>query len=183
MLQLVFSPFPQLSTERLLLRQMTQDDVADLFLMRSDPAVMRYINRPIATHFDEVAKLIQLITDNITTNDGITWGIVLPDSNKLIGTIGFWRVQKENYRAEIGYMLHPDYHRKGYMLEALAKVIDYGFGEMKLHSIEGIVTPENIASCELLTKIGFVREGYFKENFFYNGEFGDTAIYSLLAVK
>jgi ribosomal-protein-alanine N-acetyltransferase len=68
------------------------------------------------------------------------------------------------------------------MKEALIKVIDYGFNEMKLHSIEAHINPENAASAAILEATGFVREAYFKEDFFYKGEFSDTAIYSKLHV-
>ncbi|MDO8550886.1 MAG: GNAT family protein [Ignavibacteria bacterium] len=51
---------------------------------------------------------------------------------------------------------------------------------MKLHSIEGTVNPNNLPSIKLLEKNNFIREAYFKENFYYNGKFLDTAIYSLI---
>jgi ribosomal-protein-alanine N-acetyltransferase len=52
---------------------------------------------------------------------------------------------------------------------------------MKLHSVEANVNPGNIASASLLKKHGFVKEAYFKENYFFNGNFHDSEIYSLLA--
>ena len=67
------------------------------------------------------------------------------------------------------------------MKEALLRVIDYGFSTMKLHSIEAHINPENAASGFLLEKSGFTREAYFKEDFFFNGRFIDTAVYSLLS--
>jgi ribosomal-protein-alanine N-acetyltransferase len=58
--------------------------------------------------------------------------------------------------------------------------LHYAFDVMKLHSIEANTAPENTASQRLLERHGFVREGYFRENYFVNGEFADSAIYSLL---
>ncbi len=98
----------------------------------------------------------------------------------MIGTIGLWRIIKEHYRAEIGYMLLPEHWKKGFAKEAVLKVVEYGFDEMKLHSIEAHINPKNAASAGLLEITGFVREAYFKEDFFFNGAFEDTAIYSLL---
>jgi ribosomal-protein-alanine N-acetyltransferase len=69
------------------------------------------------------------------------------------------------------------------MHEALEIVLDYGFGKIKLHSVEANANPENAASIKLLERNGFIREGYFKENYFFNGKFSDSAIYSLLANK
>jgi ribosomal-protein-alanine N-acetyltransferase len=52
---------------------------------------------------------------------------------------------------------------------------------MKLHSIEANVNPNNLSSIKLLERNNFIREGYFKENYFFNGKFSDSAIYSLIS--
>lgn len=180
MLEVNFDPFPILSTERLILRQITENDINDFFILRSDSRVMQYIDRPLAESTDDALKLIQLITDLLSNNEGITWGIVLKSDPRLIGTIGLWRIIKEHFRAEIGYLLHPDLQRKGIMQEAFVPILNYGFRTMKLHSIEATVNPENSASIKILEKNNFMREAYFKENYFYTGNFLDSAVYSLL---
>jgi len=181
MLSLHFTPFPQLETERLLLKQIGEHDASALFSLRSDKDVMKYLDRPPAQSIDEATALIKLITDNVDKNEGLTWGIFPKAKPDLLhGTIGFWRIQKENYRAEIGYLLHPALQGKGFMHEAMRVVLDYGFNEMHLHSVEANVNPSNLASIRLLERNGFVKEAYFKENYFYNGQFLDSAIYSLL---
>jgi len=180
MLQTNFLPFPVLSTERLSLRQITADDTDELFLLRSDAAVMAYIDRPLAQTPADVVKLIRVIDDFLNKGEGITWGIYLKEQPQLIGTIGLWRIEKEHYRAEIGYLLHPGLQRRGIMQEALLKVLEYGFSVMGLHSVAANVNPDNQASIGLLEKIGFVREAYFKENYYYTGVFKDSVIYSLL---
>jgi ribosomal-protein-alanine N-acetyltransferase len=87
---------------------------------------------------------------------------------------------RENLRAEIGYAMKPEYWGNGYMKESLTKVIEFGFKDFCLHSIEANVNPNNLSSIKLLENFGFQREAYFKEDYFYNGKFLDTAIYSLL---
>jgi ribosomal-protein-alanine N-acetyltransferase len=181
MLTVNFTPFPQLVTDRIGLRQISQKDVNAVFSLRSDKRVMQFIDRPIAKTTEDAAELIQKIIDSLTTNDGITWGIALKNDPGLIGTIGFWRIIKEHWRAEIGYLLHPDFQGKGIMQEAMGLVLDYGFKKMNLHSIEANVNPVNAASIKLLERNNFIREAYFKENFCYDGKFLDSAIYSLLA--
>ncbi len=101
----------------------------------------------------------------------------------MIGTIGLWRIDKPHYRAELGYMLQTAHQQKGITSEVLAAVVDYGFKEMKLHSIEAKASPNNAASLKVLDKAGFVREAYFKEDYYFNGQFLDTVVYSLLAPK
>ena len=66
------------------------------------------------------------------------------------------------------------------MQEAMEAVLLYGFQKMKLDSVEANVNPFNAASIKLLEKNGFVREGYFRGNYYYNGKFLDSAIYALL---
>lgn len=175
-----FTPFPALTTERLVLRKITVDDAPELFFMRTDERVMKYIERPRPAHIDDTIKFINTIDEQEKKNDLITWGIALKNEPKLIGTVCYLNIKKENYRSELGYALHPDHWGKGVMNEVLEAVINYGFKEMKLHSIEANINPANIGSQKLLEKHGFVREAYFKENFFWQGEFLDSAIYSLI---
>ena len=181
MLEINFSPFPDIKTSRLLLRCIKMTDANELLYLRGSDKTMQYIDREKLVSAAEAEALIQKITESLNNNEGIMWCICLLDKpDILIGTIGHWRIMKQHYRAEVGYMLHPDYWNKGIMKEALLAVIDYGFNEMKLHSIEAHINPANLASAVLLEKTGFTREAYFKEDFFFNGEFIDTAIYSLL---
>jgi [ribosomal protein S5]-alanine N-acetyltransferase len=180
LLQLNFTPFPILSTERLLLRAITNDDANEIFFLRSDKEVLRYLDKAPAKSVDEAKEFIERIKKDQANNDGILWGITLKDNPLIIGTIGYWRMQKEHYRSEVGYVLHPSYQGKGIMNEAMQTVLKYGFEKMKLHSVEANVNPSNAASIKLLEKNEFVREGYFRENYYYNGRFLDSAIYSLL---
>ena len=180
MLDINFTEFPVLETERLLLRQFAIDDAEDFFVMRTHEYVMRYIDKKKMERVEEARDLINLILTAFKNNDGITWVISLKGKNKIIGQIGYWRMDKENHRAEIGYSLHPDFWGKGIMTEAINKIIDYGFNEMKLHSIEAKLNPGNAPSIKLLEKSNFKREGYFKEDYFFDGKFLDTLVYSLV---
>lgn len=182
MLELNFSPFPEIKTEKLLLRRMTDADAPEIQFLRSDDRVMKYIDREKTKSLEEAVAFIQKVNGNIDNNESIMWAITLQDNpNTLIGNIGFWRIMNQHYRSEIGYMLHPDFWNMGIMKEALLAAINFGFNQMKLHSIEAHINPENTASGVLLEKTGFIREAYFKEDFYFRGKFIDSAIYSLLA--
>lgn len=180
MLQVNFTPFPTIATERLLLRESTTNDANEIFFLRSDKAVLKYLDKIPEKSVDETVEFIGRIKKDIDNNDGITWGIALKDSDIVIGSICFWRMQKEHYRAEIGYVLHPGQQGKGIMDEAIKAVLKYGFETMRLHSVEANVNPANISSMKLLEKNGFVKEAYFKENYYYDGKFIDSVIYSLI---
>lgn len=180
MLTIQFDSFPILKTNRLLLRAIESNDVSDFFAIRSNTQAMQYIDRPLATSENDVLSLIDVMTNAYKNNDAITWAICLKESNKLIGTIGFWRIDKENYRAEIGYILNPDFHQQGFMQEAMQPVIAFAFSSLKLHSIEANVNPNNTASKNILLKNGFEQEAYFRENHYSNGKFLDSMIFSLI---
>ena len=181
MLQPNFSPFPQIITERLLLAAIQQKDAVELLKLRSSEIVMQFIDKERTKNLEDAAALIRRIEEDAINSDGITWKISFKkDPEKLIGTIGFWRIIKPHYRAEVGYMLHPDFWNKGFMKEALLAVIDFGFSNIELHSIEAHINPGNTASSKLLEAVGFVREAYFKEDYFFRDRFLDSAIYSLL---
>lgn len=176
-----FSFFPEIKTARLLLRRMTNDDAAEILNLRSSEEVMQYIDRERAVTIKDAEVFLGRINASIDSNNGILWGITLKeDPEKLIGNIGFWRLIKEHYRAEVGYMLNPAFWKKGIMKEALHEVISFGFNSMNLHSIEANINPGNAASAGLLESTGFIKEAYFKEDFFFNGAFHDTIIYSRL---
>ena len=183
MLQLQFQPFPVLYTDRCRLRSITLQDAPQLYKLRTNEQVLQYVDREKATSLAEVEVLIRKIQVNAIQNEAIGWAITLRNEDTMIGDISFWRVQKEHYRAEIGYALLPQYWQQGLMSEVIKEVIRYGFQQMKLHSIEANVNPQNKASIQLLLKHGFVQEAYFKENYYFRGRFLDSAVYSLITAE
>jgi ribosomal-protein-alanine N-acetyltransferase len=179
----VFNVFPKLETERLILIDFVNSDAEELFNIRSDVRVQKYLDRDLHKSVEESELMIDGMIKTFNNKEGINWIIRKKDSLNVIGYIGYWRMIRNNVRAEIGYSMKPEYWGYGYMQEALAKVIEFGFKEFCLHSIEANVNPNNEKSIKLLEKFGFKREAYFKEDYFYNGKFLDTAIYSLLETE
>lgn len=180
MLQFNFDPFPIILTDRLKLRAINLTDSQEIFALRSDVEVLKYLDRPAAKFLEEAIEFIQKNIEQLRTNDGISWAITLKEKPELIGTIGFWKIDKEHHRAEIGYMLFTAQQQKGLMQEAITAVLQYGFNTMHLHSVEANVNPDNAASKKLLLKNNFVQEAYFRENYYFESKFLDSAIYSLL---
>jgi ribosomal-protein-alanine N-acetyltransferase len=180
MLLLNFDPFPSLSTERLNLRGLSDEDEKEVFFLRSDKEMLQFLDGDPAQSIDEARQWIRTINDGIDGNQYIAWAIALKNDPRLIGTITFWNITKEHYRAEIGYALHPLFQGRGLMQEAVTVVLNYGFNIIRLHSVEANVNPNNTRSIQLLERNGFVWEAYHRENYYYNGHFLDSAIYSLI---
>lgn len=180
MLNLSFNPFPNLETDRLVLRSINTTDAPEIFAMRSNPVTMQYIPRPLALTMDDAIAHIEMIQNTISKNEGINWAITLKGNDQLIGVAGFYRIEPENYRCELGYMLLPEYHNNGYITEVIPTILSYAFTTLQFHSVSAIIDPNNIASERVLQKTGFVKEAHIRENEYWNGVFLDTVIYGLL---
>ena len=180
MLTINFNPFHNLETERLFLRRVDNNDCKEVLALRSNPETMKYIPRPLLQNEEDALAHIAMIESKIESNEGINWAITLKGNPQLIGVIGHYRIQPENYRAEIGYMILPEFNGQGILTEAVKEAVKYGFDIMKLHSIEAVIDPENLASAKVLEKTGFVKEAHLRENEFYDGRFWDSVIYSVL---
>lgn len=167
-----FTPFPTLSTERLILRQMNSYDKHEIFKLRSDARVLKFIDIKKAETIADAEAFIEKINTGIANNESILWGICLKGSSALIGTICFWNILKEDLVAEIGYALLPGFQGKGIMQEAIEKVIEYGFISMKLKSIVADLKSANIKSINLLERNDFIYTGKLKEE-------EDMVIYTL----
>jgi ribosomal-protein-alanine N-acetyltransferase len=79
-----FTPFPVLNTERLTLRQLISSDDKEIFALRSDDNVNKYLGRKPGKSIDDAKHFIQTINENIQRNDSIYWAITLNDTDKLI---------------------------------------------------------------------------------------------------
>jgi len=183
MLALNFRPFPELMSERLLFRQLSPGDADEVLKLRSDERVNRFLTRNPSGTIEEARSFISKINRSISNNESIYWVIAFKTDNKLIGTACLWNIQPENYRAEIGYELHPDHWGKGVMKEAMPVIIQYCFETLELHSIEADLNPENVQSAVLLERNGFIKEGHFRDSIYFNGKFSDRAVYSLINPK
>ncbi|MEX1383949.1 GNAT family N-acetyltransferase [Lutibacter sp.] len=154
-----FKPFPEIKTERLLLRKIELSDCEVILFLRSDKTVTKFIERPEnrrTKNISDAIKFIKELNEYIETNKSITWGITLKnDPNIIIGTICLWNFSKNNKIAEVGYDLDPKFHKKGIMNEALKMIIDFGFKELKLEKIEAFTHNKNENSKRLLEKNGF----------------------------
>lgn len=180
MLQLNFTPFPKLQSERLAFRKLTDDDAPEILKLRGDKKTMKFIPRPILTNLEEALAHIKMINDKIDENVDINWAVTEKDSDKCIGIMGFYRTQPEHYRTELGYMILPEHWGKGYVTEAVTTLLDFAFNTLNFHSIEAVIDARHLASEKVLQKNGFRKEAHFIEDFFYNNEFTDTVKYGIL---
>jgi len=172
--------FPTLETERLHLREIVKQDAQGIFNCFSNNEVTRYYGQDTLTSIEQAEQFVEFFTNNYKENRGIRWGIEMKGKQGIIGTLGFNAWSSKHKRAEIGYELLPEYWGNGYAIEAVSKVIAYGFNKLDLTRIGAVVFIDNKESARLLAKLGFEKEGVLRNYMYQNGISYDTTVYSLL---
>ncbi|PIC84673.1 GNAT family N-acetyltransferase [Sporosarcina sp. P1] len=172
--------FPTLETDRLILRELTNEDAEGIFACFSNEDVTRFYGQETLKSIEEAEKFVDIFSKNYSEKIGMRWGIERKETKGIIGTIGFNAWLPKHKRAEIGYEIHPQQWRKGYTSEAVSEVLSYGFDIMGLTRIGAVVFIENEASNKLLGKVGFQKEGVLRNYMYQDGKAYDTNVYSLL---
>jgi ribosomal-protein-alanine N-acetyltransferase len=174
-------PMPVLTGLRVRLRPMRADDADALFAMKSDPRVMRYWSHaPWTERAQAVVQLEQLERDR-ESSEFYQWAITVDGGDTLVGTVSLFALNRAQRRADVGYSLASNVWGRGYATEALKLAVDFAFETLGLARLEADIDPRNEASCRLVERIGFIREGLLRERWYVAGEVTDSAMYGLLA--
>jgi len=151
-----FSPFPNLETERLILRRLSRDDSDHLYEMRKDPRMHVHTDTIPDKSIDDTKAYIDKMNKGIDANKWIIWAMAHRQSQKVIGSISLWNIDSEDESGELGYGIIPDFQGQGLMKEALLAVVDYGLNVMNLQKINAYTEENNLSSTRLLDKCNFV---------------------------
>jgi len=170
----------EMRTERLLLRPLEMNDSGAYLDIFSDTMTLLYwSNEPISS-IEEAESLIRQDIEWSASDNCICLGVALADSNLIIGKVTLFQLSEQNRRAEIGYLLDRRHWGRGYMSEAMARVLAYAFNTLNLHRIEADTDPDNTPSLALLDRFGFSREGLFRDRWFVHGKWHDSVMLGLL---
>jgi len=157
--------FPELQTDRLVLRRLIESDWKEIQYLRSDKKVNKFVKRPKADTREKALAFIQRINTEIETRNSVYWSISLKNKQPMIGSISLWNFSEDKKTAEVGYDLNPQFHKMGIMNEALQAVLNYGFQELNLDKIEAFTQINNEPSRQLLKKNKFkLNESRFDED-------------------
>ena len=151
MLNMVLSTFPALTTERLTLRGLLESDVQEIFLLRSDTIINKFLDRKPSETLEDALNFIK----NIKNNNLPYWAITQTYNGKLIGTICLFDFSDELNKCEIGYELLPDYQGQGIMSEAINKIIEFAVHTLGLKTIDAFTHKDNQSSTKLLQRFNF----------------------------
>lgn len=170
-------------TERLLLRHFTTDDLDAFMAMHSDPDVVRYVPYPPMTREQALDRLAQVSRMTAIDDEAqnLRFAVVLPETGELIGDMSIWSEPHDRQQAEIGFVLNPRFHGRGYASEAAAELLRIGFEEAGLHRITANCDARNTASARVMERIGMRQEAHFRQNWYAKGEWTDELLFAILA--
>lgn len=171
--------FPEIRTERLLLRKILPDDINEIFRGFSNPEVIKHFGVSFST-LEATEEQMTWYADMLENDTGRCWAVCSSDNSIFYGvcTINFWK--KEHRKAETGYWIFPEHWQNGIASEAMKAVVNFGFNNMGLHRLSAEVEPENTGSVALLQKLGFKKEATLQECEIKNDRFLNLDIYALL---
>lgn len=176
----VFSHLPVLDTPRLTLRPMTMRDAADLFDYCRDREVARHVLWDAHRSMADSREYLRYILHQYREGRPSSYGIVLKETGRLIGTIGFMWLNEENSTVEIGYSLARPHWNQGLMTEALHALIDMTFTYLHVHRIEAQHATDNPSSGRVMQKCGMRYEGTLRGRIYNKGKFVDVDLYAIL---
>lgn len=146
-------------TNRLILRELRQDDAEHFYELNNDPEVIKYTGDKAFESIEEARSFLKNYSHYRENGFG-RWAVIRKDDKVFIGWCGL-KLNEEGY-VDIGFRIFQKYWGKGYATEAAKKFIDLGFNRFGLSEIIGRTANENKSSFRVLEKIGMT---YFK-----NGE-------------
>ena len=159
MLNMVLSTLPALTTERLTLRELLESDVQEIFLLRSNTIINKFLDRKPSETLEDALSFIK----NIKNNKFPYWAITQTHNGKLIGTICLFGFLDELNKCEIGYELLPDYQGQGIMSEAINKIIEFAVHTLGLKTIDAFTHKDNQSSTKLLQRFNFEKTAIVDE--------------------
>ncbi len=140
-----------LETERLIMRPLAESDVDDIFAMRSDAEIMRFIREPQVR--DESFDWIKLVSARWHKDKLGFCALIEKETEDFLGWCGIWRL-RETGEIEIGYAIDKAHWGRGYATEAAERFMQYAFEELNAEKLVAVARPENTASRRVMEKLG-----------------------------
>ncbi len=150
-----------LETDRLILRKLALEDAPHIVRLAGDYEVSKMtLNIPHPYPPDVAEDFIKTVRENWENDVSFTFAIVRQEDDIFMGMIGL-RPEMKHLRAEVGYWIGVPFWGKGYMTEALKRVIQFGFDDLKLNRVGASYRIDNPASGRVMEKAGMQHEGTF----------------------
>ena len=169
-----------LQTDRLRLRPFRERDAQSILALFTDKGFMEYSSAPMFKTIEEAAALVVKDTAKRAAGERLRLGIECIDDGSIIGYCDLFNIDRDCRKAEIGYGLFTKACGFGFMNEALSAFLNCVFHELRLNRVVAEIDPENTNSEKIVKRLGFIKEGHFRENCIVNGVLSDSVFYGLL---
>lgn len=169
-------------TKRLILRELSEDDLEDIYEFKSDPQVVKYLTWGPSSREQTLQSLRkQIAFQNEENRQMYILAVEMKSTKKVIGNALFMVKDPDFKTVEIGYFINSQYWKQGYALEIVNGLLVLGFKTMEVHRIFAVCDVENAGSVNLLSKIGFRQEGHFIKNLNVKGQWRDNYLFAMLS--
>lgn len=172
----------KLLTDRLNFRQVTTHDLNQVHELHCLPETDKFNTLGIPKTIHQTENIINewLAGQHATPQTSYVFCLDLTDTKEFVGLIALIMGKPGYHTAEVWYKVHPDHWGKGYATEALTKLINFAFHDLRLHRIEAGCAVENLASIKVLEKVGMTKEGRKRKKLPIRGEWKDNFFYAIL---
>jgi len=172
----------EIESKRLILREISWNDLEDIHSIHSYPEVDEYNTLGIPKDIDETRELMRkdIESKDNPKRTAVHWIIVLREAQLTIGLAGIFLSRDKFRLGEIYYKFTPFHWGNGYATEVCRALIKTGFMDFNLHKVEAGVATENIKSIRVLEKSGMTREGLRRKILPIRGEWKDNYHYAIV---
>lgn len=172
-----------LESKQLILRAFNENDTSNVHDMLLRPESTLFNPSSYSEDMAETQKLIDIWKSETELGENqkkFTFLIETTLDRTFVGIIGIDLIKLHYKNAETWYKLSPDTWGKGYATEALERIIQFGFEDLKLHRIEAGCAVDNIASYKVMEKCGMIREAHRRKLLPLQGGWSDNYEYAIL---
>ncbi len=174
-----FKPFPQIETNRLILRKIKKSDCRDLYEYCSDPISSRYSDWTPHEDITVTKQFIKSLLKSEHHGEYFMWCIQLKETGKMIGSVSITDIDRNFKVAELGYGVQKAYSGKGYATEAAEAVMEYLFCTVGVQRVFARIVTSNLPSVRLASRLNMECDGLLRKGIYLNDKSYDVYVYAI----
>lgn len=174
-----FVPYPNIQTERLIIRMVKRSDAEDLYeLCRRPETSMFSLWKPHAS-LNETKEFINYQLTRYRKKQCMFFVVEEKASGRVIGTCSYVSMDDDFKIAEIGYSVLSDLWNMGFATEIADALMGYAFNRIGVQRVFARVLPQNTASQRVLLKLGLIFEGTQRKGYYFDGRVSDVQVFGI----
>lgn len=179
---LLYSEYPMLENEGVVLKKISEGDIDDFFMIHSREEVYKFIPGKARKNIKTVKNMIGHYERDFNKKKMVFLGVYIREfEEKLVGLAEIFDINKTADMVTIGYRINPEYWGRGIATITTRILVNYLFDDIEVNRIQAFVIPENSKSAEVLKRNSFIYEGTIRQGQFWKDKgLVDLQVYSLL---